>query len=304
MPLDEPRPRHPLPHGHVPDEVRRAAEDLAPGSGGAPWRRLRGGRTSRVWRVERAAGAVVVKLCDGPSTPLFPNDPAAELGALRRLRGTGLAPRPLGGASTRLGAVLAYEHVPSEGPAEPEAAARALARLHALPPPPGARRPPPLRARLEGLLAALVAPPPALVSAARGPEPEAARGPEPEAVQGLERAAVARAFLHGDPTPGNALAAGGGCVLIDWQCPAAGDPCEDLAILLSPAMRRLEGLAPLCPARERAVLAAYGSPALAGRLAGSRRMRRALLAAHCLWRAERGWPGAREAAAAELEAMA
>ena len=230
---------------------------------------------------------MVVKLCDGAATPLFPNDPGAEIAALERLRGTGLAPRPLGHAATALGPVLAYEHVEAPAPAEPEATARALARLHALPHG-GLRRPPPPRARLADLLSRLADPPARLREALRAPDPD--EGPT--------------AFLHGDPTPGNALGAPGGCVLIDWQCPAAGDPCDDLAILLSPAMRRLDGLAPLPPDRARAVLRAYGSPALAGRLAASWPMRRAILAAHCLWRAERGWPGAAEAAALEMEAMA
>ncbi len=283
--------------GPPPDAVRRAAEALAPGAGRARWLRLRGGRTNRVWLVERAGGPpssapVVVKLCDGPATPLFPNDPEAEMAALRRLCGTGLAPRPIGAAASALGRVLVCEHVAAGGPAAPGAVARALARLHALAPPEGLRR---LDPGPDGLHARLVA----VARTLRGPLPapvrEALGAPPPDAP-----APVRPAFLHGDPVPGNALAAPGGCVLIDWQCPALGDPCDDLAIALSPAMRRLDGLEPLTRAARAAALAAYGDRAVAARLARLAPLHRALIAAHCLWRAERGSAGAREAAALEL----
>ena len=296
MPRDDLIPRPPLLDEPVPDALRRAAEGLVPGAGRGAWRALHGGRTNGVWRVDLTGdGAVVVKLCRGPSTPLFPNDPAAEWEALRRLAGTDLAPRPIGAALTPLGPMLAYEHVPSPGPAAPEAVARALARLHALSPPEGLRRLAPgaggLRARLRAVAGGLREPPPEPIRALL------------RDVWPAEPAPCAPAFLHGDPTPGNALAAGDGCVLIDWQCPALGDPCDDLAVLLSPAMRRLDGLAPLTSAGRAAVLAAYGDRAVAARLDALAALHHALIAAHCLWRSERGWPGAREAATLELEAL-
>ena len=39
--------------------------------------------------------------------------------------------------------------------------------------------------------------------------------------------------------------------LIDWQCPALGDPAEDIACFLSPAMQVIYGAGPLDAARER-----------------------------------------------------
>ena len=265
----------------------QAAQAVAPGCALGRWREMEGGRTNRVWRVRRRSGSTVtVKEYARAATPLFRNDPRAELAALRHLRGTGLAPHPLG-LSDRGGLpVLVYEHVESHGPAEPEDTARALARLHATPPPRTLRPMPDLGALLANMLPTLWDPPEVL----RVPRPPPAAEPP-------------GAFVHGDPTPGNALATPGGCVLIDWQCPAVGDPCWDLGMLVSPAMRRLDGLPPLSRDRTTAVLDAYGSPETVGRLAGLLPTIRALLAAHCLWRAQRGWPGAAEAAAAEIAAM-
>ena len=68
-------------------------------------------------------------------------------------------------------------------------------------------------------------------------------------------------------------------------------------------MRHLDGLPPLTDAERAEALSAYGDPAVAARLDALAPLHGALLAAHALWRAERGWPGAREAAAAELHAL-
>jgi hypothetical protein len=278
-----------FPEGDGPPSGRfgRSVDAVAPGAAGGAWRPLKGGRTNRLWRVVRAgAPTVVVKVYALAGTPVFPNLPRAEAAALRRLCGTGLAPRLLGGERACGVRFLVYEHVRAEGPADPESAARALRGLHGLPPPRGLRRLPPLRDMLAELVRDL-GEVPAPIRAAMG-----ACGPEGPVT-----------FLHGDPTPGNALAAPGGCVLVDWQCPAIGDPSWDLAILLSPAMRHLDGLPPLDAGEERAVLRAYGSDARRRRLASGRRALRALIAAHCLWRARRGWSGAARAAELELDAM-
>ena len=223
---------------------------------------------------------------------MFPNDPAAEIAALRRLDGTGLAPGPIGVVETPAGLAIVYRHVPSVGPAAPEVVAAALARLHRCAPPPGLRRAPSgprsLRARLGVVLRGLRERPPSVLRDPPGP---------------TSLPPIRPAFLHGDPTPGNALGTTDGAVLIDWQCPALGDPCDDLAILLSPAMRRLDGLAPLTDPERAAALAAYGDPDVAMRFHALAPLHHASIAAHCLWRAERGWPGASEAAAAEIRAL-
>ncbi len=48
--------------------------------------------------------------------------------------------------------------------------------------------------------------------------------------------------------------------LIDWQCPAIGDPCLDLALFLSPTMQQVNGKTPLSGAEVAAFLEAYDNP--------------------------------------------
>ncbi len=48
-----------------------------------------------------------------------------------------------------------------------------------------------------------------------------------------------------------------GLCLIDWQCPALGDPAEDLAQFLSPGMQGLYGNQPLTATARGNFLAAY-----------------------------------------------
>lgn len=254
---------------------------------------LPGGLTNRVWRWRRATGDVAVKLVrPEAATPLFPNEVSLEHAALRALAGTGLAPAPvalLPGAEPVLVTGFA-----GTGPGDPGTAGRLLARLHGLAPPAflphrtgGA---PAILAAGEALLAGLPG-----AAALRALRPAAADLPE-----------APPAFLHGDPVPANLVAGPGGPVLVDWQCPAAGDPVEDLACFLSPAMQIAYGSGPLPPAAQAAFLAAYAQPRVADRLA---RLRPALhwrMACYCLWlvahRPARA-AAARAGLAAELAAL-
>ena len=57
-------------------------------------------------------------------------------------------------------------------------------------------------------------------------------------------------LLDRDVGPGNPIAAGDTPVLIDWQCPGAGDPVDDVAAFLSPAVQILYGYEPLTADQE------------------------------------------------------
>ncbi len=274
-PLSDPPP------GPPPDWLGPAVSAVLPETGGMPWHPLPGGRVNRLW----LAGGVVIKLYDpAAASPLFPNDPVAEAAALRAYGPLGLAPVLL--AEGR--GWLAYRHIP--GPvwtADPKAVARLLGRLHALPVPSGAAfRAIPSGAqalRRHGLAIA------DLCSGSLPPPPDADDpGPAPHA-----------APLHGDAVPGNVVMPPEGPVLIDWQCPATGDPAEDIAAFLSPAMQWLYRGRVLSQAEHDAFLAACPDPAAAARYRALAPLFRWRMAAHCLWKAERG--AADYAAAMRLE---
>jgi aminoglycoside phosphotransferase (APT) family kinase protein len=73
---------------------------------------------------------------------------------------------------------------------------------------------------------------------------------------------VSRSFLHTDIGPGNIIVTGDGClVVIDWQCPAAGDPVQDMVAFLSPAFQILYGCTPLDAGQEAEFHQAYDDAA-------------------------------------------
>lgn len=267
----------------------------------APWSPLPGGKTNRLWRVSGADGDLIVKLYrPGMASRLFPNSAVAEARALVRLAGTGLAPALCAAGRTDLGRVLCYRAVPGTAPGGIEgtaAVARALAHLHALPAPAGFRR---VSSRPHALAAGSLAD-----LACLPPTPEAARlAAIAEGISRRHDPGVAPVLLHGDPVAGNVLVSPGGAVtLIDWQCPALGDPVHDLAIALSPGMRVLYGLAPLTGAERASFWRAYGRDDVRGRFGSLAPILSLRLAAHFLAQAARARPGYAAAAGVELAAL-
>ena len=94
-------------------------------------------------------------------------------------------------------------------------------------------------------------------------------------------------LLHGDFVPGNILATPGGLRLIDWQCPGLGDPVDDLALFLSPAMQFLYRGRPLASAEIEALMLDLPGD-LRARYAVLRPILHWRIAAHCALRAARG----------------
>jgi len=237
------------------------------GAAAEVWHPLPGGRTNRLWHV----GAYVVKRYDASAaSPLFPNDPKAEARALAILAPQGLAPR-LRAAGTDW---ILYDHVP--GPTwtvddDPTAVARMLHRLHSTVVPEASFRPLPNGSR-------------AILSHAASFAPTGLPPPPPDP----HLPAVAPCLIHADPVLGNILAAPGGPLLIDWQCPGLGDPAEDLATLLSPAMMWLySGRKPSLGWAE-SLLGAYPDPVVTDRTKALLPLYRWRIMAHCAWKADRG----------------
>ncbi len=261
----------------------------------AAWTPLSGGRTNKVWRVSAGGEDLVCKYSvKDSSNPLFPNFPESEYRCLRDLSGSGLLPELRGRAGVPGGVALVYGFVPGDrwraGAAD---VARLLSCLHQLPPPRGLRRPATgssgLREHALGILGLCRSPCAAWLASL---EPRCGR------FDGARRCLV-----HGDPVPGNILRTGGRLVLIDWQCPAAGDAADDIACFLSPAMQLLYGSGPLDAAERAAFLAAYGDQRIAARYLGMETLFHWRMAAYCLWRVETGSQEYREAMKAEVSAL-
>lgn len=270
----------PLPTEIPPAALVAAVTAALPAGRARSWRAMPGGRVNRLWR----AGRVVVK-CHAPdgASPLFPNDAGAEARALRLLAPLGLAPelRATGDGW------IAYAHVPGRTwRRDPAPVAVALARVHALPGE-GFRD-------LASGSAALLAQGAAIAARCRGALPPPPPDPGVPPHRGPR-------LIHGDPVAGNLIVTRDRTILpIDWQCPAHGDPAEDLAIFLSPAMQHIYRGRPLSADETAAFLAAYPCADTVARLRALWPVFRWRMAAHCLWKAERGAPGYALAMALEL----
>lgn len=238
---------------------------------------------------------MVVKLFGaGSGNPLFPNDPALEVASLRHLEGTHLAPVWLDDFPTDAGYCVVYRHVAGQswqaGAAE---IATLLHRVH------GLTGPGHLRMAPDGS-AALVRQTEAILAQCAPSSAETLRKLQP--ARGIPPSGR-RCFLHGDPVPGNIVGAPGDWRLIDWQCPAIGDPCEDIALFLSPAMQLAYRGPPLSESERQSFLTTYPDREIIHRylsLAGFYHWR---MAAYCLWLDSRGDCSARAGAEAEIAAM-
>lgn len=261
----------------------------------APWVRLLGGRSNRSWKVEAPGLSIVVKLFGvGVDNPLFPNDPRAEVASLQHLEGLDIAPGWVDDFDTAHGHCVIYQHVPGctwqAGAAE---VALLLHRVHRM------AGPVTLRPAPNGS-AALLRQAEDILSRCPVGTAQSVRALRPAGrIPGLSRAC----FLHGDPVPGNIVGEAGHWRLIDWQCPARGDPCEDIALFLSPAMQIAYRGAPLSESERHCFLDAYPEQEIVRRYRALAAFYHWRMVAYCLWLDSRGDVSARHDATAEIAAM-
>jgi len=219
---------------------------------------LAGGYLNQVYRVRGAQIDWVVKRFRLSSElGLFPNLPAAEAMALERLAAIGAAPSPIAfvGGDT-IAPVLVYQFYAGEpwngGVAQVSHLLRRVAQIQptgfrAVPMTPGG-----IAEQGDAFAAVCEADMRRRLAAARPVTIDIGPGP--------------RRLIHTDFGPGNLIVGKEGLKAIDWQCPAAGDPAEDLAAFLSPAFQILYGRPPLTIGEERALIAAYDDEATIARL--------------------------------------
>lgn len=247
----------------------------------AQWVRLKGGRTNHVWQVTgtETDRPVIVKLYDLTiDNPLFPNRPKDEALVLQALEGLGMAPRLLHHGTTSLGDCLIYSHL--EGRTwrdDPARVAALLHKLHRVTPPKGLPRAPDGSAELAHQIAGILS----RCTTANLKD-------LPSLPTQTVTPSGAACLLHGDPVPGNLIESNAALHLIDWQCPSVGDPCEDIALFLSPAMQIAYRGAPLSASEKQDFLAAYPAPKILARYGALAPWYHARSFAYCLWQADQG----------------
>ena len=261
---------------------------------GANWQALSGGRSNFAWKAtpEALHEPVVVKLYRGPArNPLFPNEPLAEAALLRALDETGLAPRLLETFESSLGACNIYSHIPGQSWEDGAGQVGAcMKRLHQMDPPAGLRHVPDGSKELEAQTNAILSQ--CASSSLNALNPSGEIAPSKHSV-----------LLHGDIVPGNVISNETGLHLIDWQCPAIGDPCEDIAIFLSPAMQLIYRGIPLESDSNTAFFAQYDNARVESRYLDLAPWYHWRMAVYCQWQAENGQPDYAAGRDLEIEAL-
>lgn len=249
-------------------------------TGPATFAPLYGGRTNQVWRILGQQEDLVLKLYrTSQSNPLFRNDPALEVQCLRALANTGFVPNLRDSGQFEQAHWVLYDHAPgATWRGNPSLAANVLRDLHTTPvtldAPKGCNGSAEIAAHAETIFDLCTSAGRARLTALR---PSTSVPPTPDI-----------RFIHGDPVAGNILCQGDAVILIDWQCPLLGDPCEDLALFLSPAMQFLYRGQILTADDIEHFVSAYGCLETTARLRQLMPWYHWRMSAYCLWRAENG----------------
>jgi aminoglycoside phosphotransferase (APT) family kinase protein len=214
---------------------------------------------------------------------MYPNLPDHEAAALGHLAGTGLAPELVSftPAHDHQGALLVYRYV--VGPQWRRGVgdvARLLHAVHAGPAPRG------LRTLHRSAVEALARADEVIADVPVADERRRVLDQRPTAGVG-DRPVARPSLVHTDCGPGNLVRSRRGLVLIDWQCPGLGDPVEDLACFLSPAMMVLYAAPPHGRSAIESFLAAYPDREVVDRYRRDGVAWHYRIAAYCLWRAHR-----------------
>jgi len=241
---------------------------------------LSGGRTNKVWCFQEGDQKRVLKLFDeAGSAPMFPNDPEAESLVLKELAGTDLAPEFKATGTSDMGQWLLYAYLPGRSwNKDAGLVGTGLRRLHRLPAMSG------LRSAPNGS-AAVIAQTLSILSECTGTAARDLIRTQPSVPTIPE---TQNRLIHGDPVPSNILVRDDKVAFIDWQCPAVGDPCDDLAIFLSPAMQHVYRGAQLDMSERDAFFGGYADELICDRYLMLAPLFHWRMAAYCLWRAERG----------------
>lgn len=256
------------------------------------WYLQTGGRTNQVWRLVGEQDLICKLYSDASDNPLYANSPKAEFDCLEALIDTDCAPIPHKLVKSDFGTVLLYHfidgHLWNEKGQE---VAALLAKVHQVRPPEKLRV---LSEKYEDVRSHGMS---ILDEVDTGLGFEIRKSCPIVKVDPIDPV-----LIHTDVVPGNLVNGSNGLRLIDWQCPAIGDPVVDISIFLSPAMHLIYRKSPLSDFEREAFLNALPS-CLKQRYEDIGILYHWRTAAYCLWRAKKGELGYLEAAKAEMKLL-
>ena len=256
------------------------------------WQAQTGGRTNKVWRLIGKEDLICKLYVETKSNPLFNNTPDAEYACLLLLNGSGIAPRPYKYLKTPFGEVLLYYYIKGQTWSyDVGAVSELLTRIHKHKYPVGLRI-------LSALPSDIKKTGLEIINKLNSYHKNKLINLCPD-VSILD---IEPVLLHTDVVPGNLILGDEGLRLIDWQCPAIGDPIVDIMMFLSPGMHEIYGSGKLSM-KDHEVFLMSLTPDLRSRYYIIGPIYHWRLAAYCFWKAEQGFVEYKKAALAEIDLL-
>ena len=253
------------------------------------WHTQAGGRTNKVWRLLGEKDLVCKLYLETKTNPLFNNTPEEEYRCLLLLDGSDIAPKPYKFLKTPFGEVLLYIFIKGETWSnDVSTVSGLLTRIHKH------KYPKDLRI-LSNLPSEIKQSGFEIINRLNGYHKNELMNICPD----VSISDIEPVLLHTDVVPGNLILGNEGLRLIDWQCPAIGDPILDIMMFLSPGMHEIYGSGKLSMKDHEAFLMNL-SPKLRNRYNIIGPLYHWRLAAYCFWKAEQGFMEYENAALAEI----
>ena len=254
------------------------------------WHTQTGGRTNKVWRLKGETDLICKLYLQTKTNPLFNNSPEAEYRCLLWLDGSQIAPKPYKYLRTPFGEVLLYDYIKGQiWFHDVDTVSELLTRIRKHKCPKGLRV-------LSNLPSDIKQTGFEIINKLNNYHKDKLIKICPE----VSIPDIEPVLLHTDVVPGNLILGDKGLRLIDWQCPAIGDPIVDIMMFLSPGMHEVYGSGKLSMKNHEVFLMSLTSD-LRNRynIVGSLYHWR--MAAYCFWKAEQGFAEYENAAFAEID---
>jgi thiamine kinase len=256
------------------------------------WHVQAGGRTNKVWRLLGEEDLTCKLYIETGNNPLFNNTPEEEYRCLLWLDGSGIAPKPYKFLKTPFGEVLLYNYIKghtwSYGV---DIVSELLTRIRTHKQPKGLRilSSIPSDIKQTGL---------EIINKLNNYHANKLINICPD----VSISDIEPVLLHTDVVPGNLILGDKGLRLIDWQCPAIGDPIVDIMMFLSPGMHLIYGSKKISMADHEKFLMSI-TPQLRNRYNTIGPLYHWRLAAYCFWKAEQGFIEYENAALEEINLL-
>jgi thiamine kinase-like enzyme len=256
------------------------------------WHAQTGGQTNKVWRLIGEEDLICKLYLETGNNPLFNNTPEEEYRCLLWLEGSNIAPKPYKFLKTPFGEVLIYNYIKGQiWSQNVDSVSELLTRIRKHIYPKGLRVLSNLPSDIKQIGLEII-----------NELNSYHKNKLIKICPDVSIPDIEPVLLHTDVVPGNLILADEGLRLIDWQCPAIGDPIVDIMMFLSPGMHEIYGSRKLSMKEHETFLMNLTSK-LRNRYNILAPLYHWRLAAYCFWKAEQGFIEYEKAALAEIDLL-